>query len=386
MRIGIMADGYIDANGTLDYLKILLRGLYLRKDVEVYMFFPSENQRRFRHYPPLFRKLYEIVSPYERNTAIDYFSEFKDLVVVEYKIGDLKKKIRECKLDLIFPSMMDMGRRMPVKWAVEFFDCQHKYYPQYFKGYVRAGRDIFFNCCAKHADVVFVNSQDAKEDFCKFYRIENQKVFVLPFCATLGHDKIGNDLPGIPEKYGINKPFFLISNQFYSHKRHDVAFKALKRVRDCGHDVSIVCTGLMDEAPALAQSLKQMCESLGIEKDVKFLGVIPKKDQIELMKNAVSVVQPSEFEGDCSGQIIDAITIGQRVIASDIDVIKEVSFYENIKFFKLNDVDELVERMIDYIKTPFKRPAYEDLIKREEAYRKAFSDAEYEIIKHLTNE
>ncbi len=378
-----MADGYIDANGTLDYLKILLRGLYLRKDVEVYMFFPSENQRRFRHYPPLFRKLYEIVSPYKRNTAIDFFSEFEELVIVEYKIRNLEKKILEFKLDLVFPSMMDMGRRIPVKWAVEFFDCQHKYYPQYFKGYVRAGRDIYFRSCAKHADIVFVNSQDAKEDFCKFYSIDNQRVFVLPFCATLGYDKIGNDLTGIPEKYGIEKPFFLISNQFYSHKRHDIAFKALKVVREKGYDVSIVCTGLMDEAPILVQSLKQLCVNLGIERDVKFLGVIPKKDQIELMKNAISVVQPSEFEGDCSGQIIDAITIGQRVIASDLDVIKEVSFYENIKFFKLNDVDDLVTGLIDYINMPYKRPIYDDLIKKEEIYRKAFSDAEYEIIKHL---
>ena len=101
------------------------------------------------------------------------------------------------------------------------------------------------------------------------------------------------------------------------------------------------------------------------------------------MKNAISVVQPSEFEGDCSGQIIDAITIGQRVIASDIDVIKEVAFYENISFFKLNDIEELVAQMINFIRTPFERPRYEDLIKREEKYRKAFSDAEYEIITHL---
>ena len=97
----------------------------------------------------------------------------------------------------------------------------------------------------------------------------------------------------------------------------------------------------------------------------------------------ISFIQPSEFEGDCSGQIIDAITIGQRVIASDLDVIKEVSFYESIKFFKLNDVSELSDRMIDYIKTPFKRPSFDELIQKEEAYRKKFSDAVYTIIDSL---
>ena len=383
MRIGIMADGYIDANGTIDYLKILLRGLYLRNDVDVYMFFPSENQRKFRHYPLFVRKVYELIFPYQRNSNIDSFSEFKEIIIVEYKARELKKKIKECGVDLIFPSMMDLGGNMPVKWAYEFFDCQHKYYPQYFKKYVRIGRDVFFKSCAKHADATFVNSQNTKKDFCKFYGMPLEKVFVLPFCATLGYDKIGDDLTGIPEKYGINKPFFLISNQFYAHKRHDVAFQALREVREAGHDVMIVCTGLMKEAPVLAETLKKMCADLGLADDIKFLGVIPKKDQIELMKNAISVIQPSEFEGDCSGQIIDAITIGQRVIASDLDVIKEVSFYESIKFFKLNDVSELADRMIDYIKTPFKRPSFDELIQKEEAYRKKFSDAVYTIIDSL---
>ncbi len=383
MRIGIMADGYIDANGTIDYLKILLRGLYLRNDVEVYMFFPSENQRKFRHYPLFVRKVYELIFPYQRNSNIDSFSEFKDIVIVEYKARELKKKIKECGVDLIFPSMMDLGRNMPVKWAYEFFDCQHKYYPQYFKKYVRIGRDIFFKTCARHADVTFVNSQNTKKDFCKFYGMAPERVFVLPFCATLGHDKMGDDMPGVPEKYGISKPYFLISNQFYAHKRHDIAFKALKQVRENGYDVTIVCTGLMKEAPVLVESLKKMCLELGLGDNVKFLGVIPKKNQIELMKNAISVIQPSEFEGDCSGQIIDAITIGQRAIASDLEVIKEVSFYKNIKFFKLNDVEQLVDRMIEFIKTPYKRPSFEELIKEEEAYRKAFSDAEFEIINNL---
>lgn len=383
MKIGIIADGYTEANGTLDYLKILMRGLYLRNDVQVCLFLPSENQRLFCHYPLWFRRLYELVFPYKRNSARDFFSEFKELEIVEYKVRSLNRQLSECGVDLVFASIMDLGKNTPVKWATEFFDCQHKYFPQYFKWHVRMVRDNYFKSCARNADAVFVNSEDAKEDFCKFYHIDLNKVFVLPFCATLGYDKIGDDLPDVTAKYGIDKPFFLISNQFYLHKRHDIAFEALKLVRDAGHDVMIVCTGMMEREPALAQSLRRKCADLNLGDNVLFLGVIPKKDQIELMKKAVSVVQPSEFEGDCSGQIIDAITIGQRVIASDIDVIKEVSFYDNISFFKLNDMDELAQRMIDYLNTYYERPTYDVLIAKEQDYLKSFSAAEYTIVSHL---
>ena len=60
-----------------------------------------------------------------------------------------------------------------------------------------------------------------------------------------------------------------------------------------------------------------------------------------------------------------------------------MSFYESIKFFKLNDVSELADRMIDYIMNPFKRPSFDELTQKEEAYRKIFSDAIYSIIDSL---
>ncbi len=383
MRIGIIADGYVDANGTLDYLKIILRGLYVRKDVELFMFFSSENQRKLRHIPMWVRRMYEIVVPYKTNSSINAFSEFPELNIVEYKAWNLKKKVKEKKIDVVFPAMMDLGKNFPVKWALEFFDCQPKYFPQYFSLRTRLGRDFYFTTSSKHADVVFVNSQKAKEDYCKFYSIPEDKIAVLPFCATLNTNYVFTNIPGIKEKYGIAKPFFLISNQLYAHKRHDVAFEALKIVRDKGYDVSIVCTGKMSELNPLTNELKARIEKLGLSEDIKLLGMIPKRDQIELMKQAISVVQPSEFEGDCSGQIIDAITLGQRAIASDIEVIKEVEFTGYVTYFKLDDANDLAEKMITFIDSPYTRPMSDFLVEQEKRYLNAFSKSIYDIVDRI---
>lgn len=380
MNIGIIADGYVDANGTLDYLKIILRGLYVRKDVDIYMFFSSDNQRKLRHIPIWVRKIYEIFVPYRRNTSINAFPEFKDLHIIEYKARNLKQKVKENKIDVVFPAMMDLGPNFPVKWALEFFDCQPKYFPQYFSLRTRVGRDIYFTSSAKHASLIFVNSQNAKKDYCKFYNIPENRISVLPFCATLNTDYVLSDTPGVKEKYGITTPFFLISNQLYVHKRYDVAFEALKIVREKGYDVSIVCTGKMSETNPLTQKLKTQIEQLGLKDNVKLLGMIPKREQIELMKQSISVVQPSEFEGDCSGQIIDAITLGQRAIASDIEVIKEVEFTGYVTYFKLDDVNDLADKMIQFIETPYHRPSIEELVNQERKYLHDFSDAIYNLI------
>lgn len=383
MRVGVIADGYVDANGTLDYLKIVLRGLFTRKDTEVYMFFSSNNQRKLRHIPIWFRKLYELVVPYEQNTSINAFPDFNALKIVEYKVRNLKKKIKENKIDVVFPAMTDLGRTFPVKWALEFFDCQPKYFPQYFSLKTKIGRDFYFSTSAKHADVIFVNSQAAKRDYCKFYKIPEERIDVLPFCATLNDEYIVNDDLTVKEKYGITTPYFLISNQLYAHKRHDVAFRALEMIRKNGHDVSIVCTGKMVDGSPLLNQLKETIAQLGLDNHVKLLGMIPKRDQIELMKQAISVVQPSEFEGDCSGQIIDAITLGQRAIASDIDVIKEVEFTGYVTYFKLDDANDLAEKMESFIETPYQRPSRDMLVEQEKKYLNAFSDAIYSIIEKM---
>lgn len=383
MRVGVIADGYVDANGTLDYLKIVLRGLYTRKDTEIYMFFSSDNQRKLRHIPTWFRKLYELVVPYEHNTSINAFAEFKSLKIVEYKVRNLKKKIIENKIDVVFPAMTDLGKKFPAKWALEFFDCQPKYFPQYFSLKTKLGRDLYFRTSAKHADVIFVNSQAAKRDYCKFYKIPEERIETLPFCATLNNEYIKNDDQTVLEKYGINTPYFLISNQLYAHKRHDIAFQALEIIRKKGYNVSIVCTGKMDDDDLLLNQLKDMISNLDLIQNVKLLGMIPKKDQIELMKQAISVVQPSEFEGDCSGQIIDAITLGQRAIASDIDVIKEVEFTGYVTYFKLDDPNDLADKMMDFINTPYLRPSREKLVEQEKMYLNAFSDAIYRIINKM---
>ena len=57
MKIGVITDGYVNANGTLDYLKILLRGFCSRKDTEVCLFFTSENQRKLVSFPIWVRKI-----------------------------------------------------------------------------------------------------------------------------------------------------------------------------------------------------------------------------------------------------------------------------------------------------------------------------------------
>lgn len=391
MRIGVITEQYATGEGTglFDFLKIVLRGIESEKDNELYLFFRSDNKgETLRRFPIWMIKIAELFFPEKKNVQIETFKEFKNAKIVEYRMRNLKNKIIENGIEVIFPSMIDLGKNLPVKWCMNVWDCQHKYYPQYFSWYMMQYRDWFYNKVLNYTDAIVVNSLNAKNDFSKFYNINPSKIYALPLLPTMDHSLIGDDDDSVLSKYGIDKPYFLISNRFWQHKSHDTAIKAIaKIVNNCHYDVALVCTGGMtdyrDKKQIHLKYLRKLVQENGLDENVKFLGIIPKKDQIELMKRAISVVQPSQFEGDCSGQIIDAITIGQRAICSDIAPLKEVKNEGNIEYFKLDDVDELADKMEQYINTPYQRPSYDDLLKQEKTYLNRFSVAINQIIKEM---
>ncbi len=392
MKIGVITElyAYGEGTGTFDFLKLVLRGIESQPNNQVFLFFRSDEQLdRLRRLPVWLIKLVERFIPKSRNSQIPTFSEFKKATVVDYKLYELNDIIKTNNIDVIFPSMIDLGKNVSVKWCGNLWDCQHQYYPQYFSWYMRIYRNWYFKRMLTNSAAVIVNSENAKADFCKFYKVGPDKIKALPLLPTMDHSLMGDDDESVLEKYGLDKPYFLISNRFWKHKSHDTAIKAIGELVNKRHyDVYLVCTGKMsdyrDKKDSHINYLYSLIEDLGLKNNIKLPGLVPKKDQIEMMKRAIGVIQPSKFEGDCSGQIIDAITIGQRSICSDIEVLKEVSYTGNICYFRLDDVNDLADKMEDYIKTPYQRPSYEELLVQEQKYLTRFSNAINQILSQLT--
>lgn len=387
MNIAVITDGFTDWNGGLDFLKIILRGLKFRKEHKIYLFFINEYERihRWRFMPLKVAKLSEHFISYQRNTTIEKFSEFSDETIVEFQFRTINDKLRENNIDVVFPSYENLGTNLDVKWCLQVFDCQHKYFPEFFSVSSRLFRDYYYKKSLNNSDAVICNSLTAKKDFENFYSSKT-KIFNLPVCPTLNPLMLLDDIPNIREKYNVKKNYFILSNQFWVHKCHDTAIKALAKLVERGiTDVDIVCTGKMDDHrdKEHIDKLKRMVAANKLDQNFKFVGFIPKKDQIELMKYSLGVIQPSQYEGDCSGQVIDAIAVGQRAIVSDIDVCKEVSYISNISYFKVNDENDLAEKMELFYKTPYQRPTNEELMAQETKYLQAFSDKLYEIIDYV---
>src|SRR5262249_24896424 len=135
---------------------------------------------------------------------------------------------------------------------------------------------------------------------------------------------------GTREKYGVPQDYFLCSNQFWQHKNHGVVIDALALARAAGRPIDMVFTGPMSDyrAPNYVPDLLSRVRDVGVESNCRFLGLIPKLDQIAIMRSAVAVVQPTLFEGGPGGgAVYDAIAIDCPVIVSDIPVNREIEGY-----------------------------------------------------------
>ncbi len=68
--------------------------------------------------------------------------------------------------------------------------------------------------------------------------------------------------------------------------------------------------------------MRRLAQELGLGHRARFLGFIPRRDQLGLLTGAVAVIQPSLCEG-WSTTVEDAKSLGRRVLASDIAVHRE---------------------------------------------------------------
>ena len=181
---------------------------------------------------------------------------------------------------------------------------------------------------------VMVSSQDVAGDLGRHYGRHANRVHVVRFASFLPTGPDAVDASGLRADYGLPERYFLCANQFWRHKNHGLVLRALA---ESGAVPPVVFTGREEDYrdPDHAPSVRRLAAELGVEDRTRFLGFIPREDQLGLMRGAIAVIQPSLCEG-WSTSIEDAKALGRQVLASDIAVHRE-QLERNADFFAGDD-------------------------------------------------
>ena len=230
---------------------------------------------------------------------------------------------RSAGVQVVFGDV-DARTRFPLPWVGWIPDFQHTRRPDFFSAEDLAYRDRLYGRLAANAARVVVSSQDALSDFSRFSPAHAGKGRVLPFVSVLGDAVFEAKPEPVAARYHIDSPFVVVPNQWWRHKNHETAIRAASVLAGQGVDLTWVFTGaLVDYRDASHVSrLLQLVSELGVRERVVVLGMLPRGDQLQLMRAAAAIVQPSLFEG-WSTVLEDARSLGQRLVASDIPVHRE---------------------------------------------------------------
>lgn len=312
---------------------------------------------------------------------LDYFSNVDGAIdYIEYNdMTGLVPVLQRISADVVLPAAFSLGQAFPYPWVGYIYDFQHKYYPSYFNPKECLTRDIHFATILRDAQAVIVNARSVKKDIDRYFPYNECEVFGLPFSAAPTTHWLEDNDPGQLQDYNLPERYFLISNQFWIHKSHRTAFQALAMLlkNPDYEDLHIVCTGKMEDYrhPDHIKNLQHEIEELSIVDRVHFLGHIPKKDQIAIMKQSLAVLQPTLFEGGPGGgSVYDAISLGIPAILTDIPVNMEIKNEKNLFYFEAGSASDLASKIKNFLNSNITRPLKNELITRGEQRKQSLGE------------
>ncbi len=238
-------------------------------------------------------------------------------------------------------------------------DFQHMHLPDMFSPELLAYRNRTYTQIAEKADAVILSSRDAADDYKKFAPSFAAKARVLNFAQSVAVDNFDPArYAAIKAAYKLPDKYFYIPNQFWKHKNHIVALKALKALKDSGKAVPvIVFSGLSKDYrnAGYLNELETYINGCGLEANAIMLGLIDYQGVYYLMRYSAAVINPSLFEG-WSSTVEECKAIDKDIILSNIRVHIEQA-PAKAEYFDPHDAQGLASILERYWSAP---PAYDD--------------------------
>lgn len=311
--------------GGLNYFRNLFYAIdtYLKKDIEIVLFVPDDLSQEYVDIFSGFARI-EKTAVLKRNSGKWLIDKIFEKTINVNPL--LNRLLLKHKIDIVSHSSFISKKVKTINWIMDF---QHIHFPDLWTDNEMKATRKFLHRLIVKSDGVFLSSFSAFEDFKTEYKEYTDKVTILHFVSQPVSDlKVELDKDNkaaLEQKYAIDRPFFYLPNQFWSHKNHAVVFKAINNLKQEGYEPLLVTSGLMNDFRSKSghiQDLKDFVQENNLKKNILFLGLIPYADVLDLLTLSKCVINPSRFEG-WSSTVEEAKTMGKRLVLSSIAVHKE---------------------------------------------------------------
>lgn len=262
------------------------------------------------------------------------------------KIKFISSSDSNLKNFIVFP-LLDISPKY-IKNAIYFIpDIGHKELKQNFNLVIRFRRYIQIRLILSFSKNVLVNSMYIKNKIMESYKNIKTNIYSAPFYGFIPdfEKKVLNK--NFKNKF-TNKDYLIVSNQFWAHKDHITAIKAVELLnKTLDEKVNLICTGFMYDYRGNhhTDSIYRYVEDNILKEEIIFTDFLERSELLNLIKNSIGLIQPSFYEGGPGGfSTADAIALNKRVYISDIEINKEIEDNKVI-FFKNQNEKDLFDKL-----------------------------------------
>jgi len=216
-----------------------------------------------------------------------------------------------CLSPLFFPTP-------DVPYFTIVWDLQHRlqpWFPEVSAGEEWARRDRDYERTLGRASRVIVGTSVGKREVSSFYRVPEENIRVLPHPTptfALEAGRSADTTEGARREGG--RPYLFYPAQFWAHKDHVTALRALRALHDRGLDVRLVFCGTDQGNRSWVEA---ECSRLGLASDVEFEGFVTRERLVALYRGAFALVYPSWF-GPENLPPLEAFALGCPVVAARV--------------------------------------------------------------------
>ena len=330
LRVGLMLpESGASWFGGVDYFKNLGLALLDTRElaVELFLVIPEENPELLNLYRPLLQRAARVLRvPNKRRLTLIERLKVRLGFTTEARIrqATLLSGLASAKIDFAYPldgALPENGAIASAAWIPDF---QHVFLPQFFSERENLGRSHLFSQLAETSNAVILSSNDARQHFVRSFPHQAHKARIMHFSHSPSDDWFSACPDATREKYHLPKRYFIVSNQLWQHKNHLLILDALGQLATEDCRPTVVLTGSLTDyrKPDFVNQVVQAIAQKGLGQQVHVLGVLPKSEQIALVRGSLAIVQPSLFEG-WSSIVEIGRALGKPMLLSDIAVHKE---------------------------------------------------------------
>lgn len=239
---------------------------------------------------------------------------------------DLAGEIERLEPDLVhFPQSVMDPLTLSLPCVLTLHDIQQEYHPEFFTAHELQFRRRTYKPSAEKASLIITDSEFTRQTLVEKYQVPASKVcsiFMGVDHTVFRPDPSQEKLQWLREKYRLPEQFAFYPANTWPHKNHVRLVRAWALFKK---RVSVGCPlVLTGKAREGHRSFLAEVERLGLQREILFLGYVPRLEMPLLYAAASFLIFPSLFEG-FGLPVLEAMASGCPVACSNLTTLPEIA-------------------------------------------------------------